>query len=394
MSTRLVSILSLCLILSSASAGDVSISVRKAVEPFIVDGEISGAVTLVAHKGKIVSFEAMGYSNLETKRTMKKDDLFWIASMTKPTAGIALMMLAEEGKLNINDPVEKHLPEFKNLWLLEKQTKTERILKRPSRKITLLDVATHTAGIGNASEPRPHSTLAELVSLISQQPLQFEPGSKWKYSTSGTHVAGRVVEVVSGQSFQSFVQERLFSPLGMKDSIFFPSKKQVKRVATSYLKNDKTPNLTPTDVSFVKGDLWDTKRTVKPGGGLYSTAEDMCRLYQMMLNKGTWNGKRLLSEKSVRDLTRTQSGDIETGFTDGMSWGIKFQVVKHPQGVTAMLSPGTFGHGGAYATQSWADPVNQTIYILMVQRRGFRNGDNSPLRKAFQEAAANALHGK
>jgi len=197
--------------------------------------------------------------------------------------------------------------------------------------------------------------------------------------------------VVSGQRFEVFLQERLLDPLGMKDTTFFPPREKLGRIAKSYQRDKETSKLEETQVYFLKGDLWDTRRTVKPGGGLYSTAEDLRRLYQMMLDKGVWQGKRILSEKAVRELTRTQSGDIETGFTKGMSWGIKFQVVKEPQGVTAMLNPGTFGHGGAYATQSWADPVNQTVYILMVQRRGFRNGDDSPIRKAFQSAVAEAL---
>ena len=177
----------------------------------------------------------------------------------------------------------------------------------------------------------------------------------------------------------------------MSDTTFFPSRRKAQRVVTSYLKNEDTPELTKIDIHAVKGDLWDTKRSVKPSGGLFSTAEDFRRFYQMMLNKGVWNGRRLISEKSASELTRTQTGDIKTGFTDGMSWGLAFQVVKEPQGVTAMLSPGTFGHGGAYGTNSWADPVNQMIYILMIQRRGFNNGDNSPVRKAFQEAAFKAF---
>lgn len=186
-------------------------------------------------------------------------------------------------------------------------------------------------------------------------------------------------------------EERLFDPLGMKDTTFFPSRQQANRLAKSYLKNDEVTELTETAISFVHGDLWDTKRTVKPGGGLFSTAEDLRRFYQMMLGGGVWEGKRILNEESVRELTRTQSGNIKTGFTDGMSWGIKFQVVKVPQGVTTVLNPGTFGHGGAFGTQSWADPVNQTIYILMIQRRGFENGDNSPVRMAFQSAVTAAL---
>jgi CubicO group peptidase (beta-lactamase class C family) len=370
----------------------VSTSIYKAIEPYIDNGEISGAVTLVARNGKVISHQAMGVSDLKTGRAMKKDDMFWIASMTKPLVGACAMILADEGKLDIHDELEKYLPEFKDLWMVDEKSGDAMTLKRPSRKITLLDVATHTAGIGGVNEPLSHTTLAELVAMASQRPLEFEPGSRWKYSSMGTHVIGRVVEVVSGKSFDVFLKERILDPLGMKDTTFFPPKEKVGRVAKSYMKNDKVKELTETDIYFVKGDLWDTKRTVKPGGGLFSTAEDLRRFYQMMLNKGVWNGKRILSENAVKELTRTQSGDIKTGFTDGMSWGIKFQVVKEPQGVTAMLNPGTFGHGGAYATQSWADPVNQTIYIMMIQRRGFKNGDASPVRMAFQSAAANALN--
>lgn len=374
-----------------APAAEVSSEVRKAIQPFIDGGEISGAVTLVARDGEVVSFEALGVSDLKTGRSMEPGDLFWIASMTKPMAGAALMLLVEEGKLGVDDLVETHLPEFEDAWMIEEKTNERITLKRPARKITVLDILTHTAGVPNVDEPRSRTTLAELVAQVSQQPLEFEPGSRWKYSTAGTNVVGRIVEVVSGQRFEDFLQERFLNPLGMSNTTFFPSKWQAERAAKSYLKNDEVPNLTEIQVHFVRGDLWDTRRTVKPGGGLFSTADDMRRFYQMMLNGGVYNGRRILSEASVRELTRTQTGDLKTGFTDGMSWGLAFQVVKEPQGVTAMLNPGTFGHGGAYATQSWADPVNQTIYILMIQRRGFRNGDNSPVRKAFQEAAFRAL---
>ena len=387
----LITLLSVCILCSSVSANEVSRQVRAAIEPFIDAGEISGAVTLVARGGEVVSFEAIGKSDLATGRAMEKGDLFWIASMTKPMAGAALMLLVEEGKVSVNDLVETHLPEFSDLWLIDEKSKDRMTLKRPSRKITILDVLTHTAGIPNVDEPRGRTTLAELVSQVSQRPLELEPGSRWKYSTAGSNVIGRIVEVVSGQRFEVFLQERFLNPLGMTNTTFFPTEWQAKRVAKSYLKNDETPELTETKVHFVKGDLWDTQRTVKPGGGLFSTAEDMRRFYQMLLDGGVYNGRRILSEESVRELTRTQSGDIKTGFTDGMSWGLQFQVVKDPQGVTVMLNPGTFGHGGAYGTQSWADPVNQTIYILMIQRRGFRNGDNSPVRKAFQDAAFSAL---
>ena len=370
---------------------DVSKAVRNAVQPFIEQNEISGAVTLVAKDGKVLSFETMGLSDLSTGRVMEKDDLFWIASMTKPMAGVALMMLVEEGKVNVHDLVETHLPEFKDMWMIDRESEDTLVLKRPSRKITILDILTHTAGVPNVDEPRGHTTLAELTALVSQQPLEFEPGSRWKYSTAGTNTVGRIVEVVSGQRFEVFLQERLLNPLGMYDTTFFPTKNQAQRIAKSYLKDDETPELTEIPVHFVIGELWDTQRTVKPGGGLFSTADDMRRFYQMMLNGGVWNGRRILSEKSVRELTRTQTGDIETGFTEGMSWGLAFQVVKNPQGVTEMLPSGTFGHGGAYATQSWGDPENNVICIMMIQRRGFGNGDNSPVRLAFQTAVYDSL---
>lgn len=375
-----------------AASNQVSEQIRAAIDPFIESGEISGAVTLVAQNGNIISFDAIGVSDMSTGRSMERDDLFWIASMTKPMAGAALMLLVEEGRVNVKDLVETHLPEFADLWMVEEKSEGQMILKRPARKITILDVLTHTAGIPNVNEPRSHTTLAELVSQVSQRPLELEPGSRWKYSTAGSNVIGRIVEVVSGQRFEVFLQEQFLNPLGMTNTTFFPSEHQVKQLAKSYIKNDEFTELTETQVHFVKGYLWDTQRTVKPGGGLFSTAEDMGRFYQMMLDGGVYNGRRILSENSVRELTRTQTGEIKTGFTDGMSWGLQFQVVKEPQGVTSMLSPGTFGHGGAYGTQSWADPVNQTIYILMIQRRGFNNGDNSPVRKAFQQAAFSALH--
>ena len=382
------------LLVSALVGNEVSTAIRDALQPFIEQGEISGAVTLVAKDGELVSLEAMGVSDLATGRSMEKGDLFWIASMTKPMAGAALMLLVEEGKVEVGDLVETHLPEFADSWMIDEKSKEHMSLKRPSRKITILDLLTHTSGVPNVDEPRSRTTLAELVAQVSQQPLEFEPGSRWKYSTAGSNVIGRIVEVVSGQRFEVFLQERFLNPLGMSNTTFFPSEWQASRTAKSYLKNEEVPDLTEIQVHFVRGDLWDTQRTVKPGGGLFSTADDMRCFYQMMLDGGVYNGRRILSEESVRELTRTQSGDIKTGFTEGMSWGLQFQVVKEPQGVTAMLNPGTFGHGGAYGTQSWADPVNQTIYILMIQRRGFNGGDNSPVRKAFQEAAFQALKNK
>ena len=366
--------------------------VTKRLQSFVDSGTIAGAVTVVADRHRMLSLNTVGVADLKGQKPMRADSLFWIASMTKPITAVAVLMLQDEHKLNVEDPVEKYLPEFKNQWLTQEKSSNTVTLVRPTRPITLRDLLTHTSGLADAPSPRPDATLAELVMAYSQLPLRFPPGSKWEYCNSGINTLGRVVEVVSGQRIENFFQRRIFNPLGMKDTTFWPTPGQVKRLARSYKPAKDNKGLEETDIFFIKGDLSNRQRTPLPAGGLFSTAGDMTRFYQMLLNGGIRNGKKILSRESVALMTRTQTGDIKTGFTEGMSWGFGFQVVKEPQGVTAMLSPGTFGHGGAYATQSWADPKKDLIYVLMIQRAGFPNGDNSPVRQAFQETAAAMAH--
>lgn len=365
-------------------------AIEPALTKFIQEKTLSGAVTLVADAKENLSLKAFGFSDIANKKNMKTDDLFWIASMTKPITAVAVLMLQDESKLNVEDPVEKYLPEFKKLWMFKEQSSDSRHLIPAPRPITIHDLLTHTSGLGDVSSPRFDASLAELVMAYSQQPLKFHPGSKWEYCNSGINTLGRLVEVVSGLSYSEFVQQRILTPLGMRDTTFWPTPNQAKRIAKSYKPTKDGNDLEEVDIYFVKGGLSDRRRTAVPAGGLFSTAQDMASFYQMMLNGGSFRGRRILAENTVNALTRTQTGTIKTGFVDGMSWGFGFQVVKHPEGVTSMLSEGSFGHGGAYATQSWADPVRQRIMILMIQRAGFPNGDNSPVRKAFQEAAATA----
>jgi CubicO group peptidase (beta-lactamase class C family) len=364
--------------------------IRNRMQAFVDEHVIAGSVTVVANKNNILSLQTTGYANLATKEPMRSDHLFWIASMTKPMASVCVLQLQEEGKLSIEDPVEKHLPEFKGQWMVEKREKGKLILKRPARAITIRDLITHTAGLANTGTPRAESTLGELVMSYSKTPLNFEPGSKWSYSNAGINTLGRIVEVVSGVPFVKFLQERVLDPCGMKDTTFWPTPAQAKRVAKSY-RPDKNGELQQVEVRFLAGGISNRKRTPYPAGGLYSTADDVTRFYQMMLNGGTFNGKRVLKKETAALMTRTQTGDIKTGFVEGMSWGLGFQVVKKPVGVTETLSAGTYGHGGAYATQSWADPKRGIIVVMMIQRAGFPNGDNSPVRKGFQEAVKQQL---
>tara|TARA_B100000686_G_scaffold337660_1_gene409085 strand:+ start:40 stop:1212 length:1173 start_codon:yes stop_codon:yes gene_type:complete len=359
--------------------------VRVVMNGFVADNVIAGSVTAVATKSDMLSLETTGLANLEKKTKMPPDALFWIASMTKPMAAVCVLQLQEAGKLSIEDSVEKHLPEFAGQWMIESRAKGALTLKKPTRGITIRDLLTHTSGLANTNSPRSESTLAELVMSYSKTPLQFEPGNRWSYSNAGINTLGRIVEAVSGTPFAEFLQARVLNPCGMKDTTFWPTPAQAKRIATSY-RPGRDGQLERTEVYFLKGGLSNRKRTPYPAGGLYSTATDVVRFYQMMLNGGTFKGQRVLKKETAALMTRTQTGDIKTGFVDGMSWGLGFQVVKTPQGVNASLSAGTYGHGGAFATQSWADPKTGRIVVLMIQRAGFRNGDNSPVRKAFQEA--------
>ena len=361
--------------------------IAKKMQEFSEQNVISGAVTLVVDKDKVLHQAAVGKSDLESGRAMTEDTLFWIASMTKPMAAFCVGILVEEGKLAWNDPVEKHLPEFKGQWLLVEKDAKRRVLEAAPRPITIHDLATHTSGLGNLEAPRAHSRLAELTMGYAREPLTFAPGAKWSYSNPGINVLGRLVEVASGMEFSDFLQQRVLDPLGMKDTTFWPNEEQAKRLAKSY-KPGKDGKLEATTVYFFKGELSDRKRTPYPAGGLYSTAGDIGRFYQMLLNEGSLNGKTLMQPATLAELVKTQSGELRTGFTDGMSWGYGFQVVREPQGVTAMLNPGTFGHGGAYATNSWADPKAGRAYILMIQRVGFPNADASDVRKVFQELAS------
>lgn len=365
--------------------------IPKRMQAFVDDGTIAGAVTLVARQGKTVSLEAVGLADLANRTPMRPNSLFWIASMTKPITAVAVLMLQDAGKLSVDDPVEKHLPEFKGQWMIDTRTNDRMTLVKPPRPITLRDLLTHTSGLSDVAAPRFDCSLAELIMAYSQQPLRFPPGSRWEYSNPGINTLGRIVEVVSGQRFEQFLRQRILGVLEMTDTTFWPSPEQVGRLAKSYKAAPNGPGLEETPVSFIKGGLSDPKRTPFPAGGLFSTASDIAHFYQMMLNGGEFKGARLLSRLAVEQMTHPQTGGLKTGFVDGMSFGFGFAVVKEPLGVTAMLSPGTFGHGGAYATQSWADPKKDAILVLMIQRAGFPNGDNSPVRRAFQEAAVAAM---
>jgi CubicO group peptidase (beta-lactamase class C family) len=303
--------------------------------------------------------------------------------MSKPILAMLMLMLQDEGRLSVDDPVEKHLPEFKQL-----RTKAG----EPAR-VTIRHLLTHTSGMGeiSADEAKKITNLAGTIPLYVARPVAFEPGTKWVYCQSSINTGARIVEVVSGQPFDVFAQKRLFGPLGMKDTTFYLTKDQLPRLARSYRRTDKG-ELTPADVFILYGKSPTSRdRFPAANGGLFSTAPDYARLCQMILSDGVLGGNRYLSSKSIQLMSTIQTGDLKTGFTPGNGWGLGWCVIREPQGVTAMLSPGTFGHGGAYGTQAWIDPAKKRAYILMVQRANFPNADASEVRRAFQTAAVGAL---
>jgi CubicO group peptidase (beta-lactamase class C family) len=302
--------------------------------------------------------------------------------MIKPMTALGIAMLKDEGKLAFDDPVEKYLPEFKELKGPNGQP-----LARP---ITLRDLLTHTSGLGDYSLPDPHWTLEQISKDATGRPLRAQPGVRWSYSTTGINILGHVVEVVSGTPFAVFMQKRLFDPLGMKHTSFWVASADATKVATSYVA-DASGKLQPTTISYMYGAaVTDPARPPIGGAGLFSTAEDVVKVYQMMLHGGSHNGQVIIKPETAAEMIRNQTGEMST--RPGMAWGLGFCVVLQSINGNAVLSPGSFGHGGAYGTNSWADPKRDVIYVLMLQRDKIRpTPDDSAMRIAFQQAASDAF---
>lgn len=391
--TGITAVLAISSFFPATRAQDKFVGVPAAVQPFVDQGEISGAVMLLADRDHVLHLSAVGQSDLAAGRKMRTDDIFWIASMTKPITAVCVAMLADEGKLSFDDPVEKFLPEFRNLWLVSEQTAERRVLVKPARPITLRDLMTHTSGLGEYGVTDPRWSLAAMAKALSREPLRFAPGSRWGYSTAGTDLLGRVVEVASGTPFAEFTQKRLLDPLGMKNTTWWISAEQEMRRAHTYVLNAQSKKLEETPISYMYGGaVTDRARPALGGAGLFSTAEDIAKFYQMMLHGGELGGHRILKPETVAEMTRKQTGELRA--RPGMPWGLGFCVVEDPSQMEAntTFSPGTFGHGGAYGTQSWGDPKRGLVYVFMIQRDKIPNNpDNSPMRRAYQTAIEAAL---
>jgi len=324
----------------------------------------------------VLAVEAVGFADIGAGKKMPEDAIFWIASQTKSFTGVALMMLVDEGKIALDDPVEKYLPEFKGQMVVAEKDAEHVLLKKPARLVTIRDTLNHMSGMPfkSALEEPTLDTLPLIAAVRSYAltPLQSEPGVKYQYSNAGINTAARVVEVVTGKSFEDFLDERLLKPLGMKDTTFWPSNEQAARVAKSYKPDAAKKDLVETPIGYLHNPLTDlNRRFCMPAGGLFSTARDTARFCQMLLNRGELDGKRYLSEAAVAELSKRQTPES----------------VKESYGLGFSASPDSFGHGGAHATNMEIRPQQGLVLIWMVQHTGGYPGEGGKAHGAFKNWA-------
>jgi CubicO group peptidase (beta-lactamase class C family) len=357
----------------------------------IAAGEISGGVTLVARKGRVAHLEAHGVMDTESRKPMSRDAVFRIASMTKPVAGVAIMMMLEEGKLRLTDPVSKYIPQFKDMKVAVAQPTegrasatngqtpvpgapppTPRFYTVPAeREITIRDLLTHTSGLVSGpmsnSDARkvartPTETLAEYIPRLGSTPLEFQPGTRWAYSAqAGFDTLGRIVEIVSGQNFDQFLRQRLFDPLGMKEVSFYATETLEPRMPTAYIVTPKGMQKNPNPNSM------QSRVYFMGAGGLISTAEEYLKFGQMLLNGGEYNGKRILSPRTVELMAAVHIPDTLPGRLLGEAYGLSVRVINHAVAGGSRLSNGSFGWSGAYGTHFWVDPKEEIVAIMMIQ---------------------------
>ena len=413
---RLSSMLVLVALLAVATAGaqvpagspdDVGLSAKRLerigemIQRAIDTKQISGAVTVVARRGRVAHFEARGLMDIEANVPMRQDTIFPIASMTKPVTGVAILMLVEEGKVRLSDPVSRFIPEFKQTKVAMPRTDAAGgegdIYTVPAkREVTVHDLITHTSGLGSGGAgseatsriaPRKSTdTVADWTGALGAAPLDFQPGTRWAYSgLAGIDTLGRIVEVASGLTFDEFLRRRIFEPLGMKDTAFNVPDDKKARVVTLYSR-------TPDGLELRPVPEWVATTTMHGGGGgLWSTAEDYLQFAQMLVNGGELKGTRLLGSRTVDLMASNHVGDLyekagSVGGGPGKGFGLTVDVVL--DGVAARgdhRSTGSFGWGGAFGTTYWVDPQEDLTAVLMVQTPG------GPLRADFQNAVMQAI---
>lgn len=352
-------------------------------------GAISGAITLVARHGEIVAFDAVGYQDVENRKPMRRDTIVQVMSQTKSVTAVAAMMLVEEGKLDLQRSVESYLPEFKGQTVREKRSDGSESSHVPVHPPTVWQLLSHTSGLPFVPDKELSNldytldvTLEEAVRIYGREPLVSEPGTKYLYSNMGIATVGRIIEVVSGEEYTRFVRSRILAPLGMEDSFFFPPEDKKSRIAMVY--THEGGKLVLAREKAQGGDPAKYRAGAKYPGpelGLYSTASDLLRFYQMLANGGVYGGRRYLSKQTIRlmtqDLTPEHSG-----------YGLGLSIKNGPLSLFSLVSPGTFGHGGAFGTLGQVDPQNDLVMIFLGQ---MIDGSTDPGRAALCQIAESAV---
>ena len=378
--------------LSTQRLGRIHAMVAKHMEL----GDITGAVMLVARKGQIAYVDVQGVMDVESKKPVTRDTVFRIASMTKPVIGTAIMMMLEEGKLRVEDPVSKFIPEFKIMKVAIESEPGGAAANPPkfytvpaAREITIKDLLTHTSGLasgpmGNseaARNPRkPTDTLADQIPRLAATPLEFQPGSRWLYSPGAAFdTLGRIVEIASGMPLDRFLAQRVFGPLEMRDTCFYPAEAQMPRLITSYTKSEKGLAKDPRQI-------WMSNKVYfSGGGGLVSTADDYARFAQMLANGGELAGQRLLSPRTVKLMASAHVQSTLPGRRAGEGYGLSMRVVQDAVTGNHRVSDGAFGWSGAYGTHFWVDQKEDLIAVMMIQT------PIAAMRPEFENAVMQAI---
>jgi CubicO group peptidase (beta-lactamase class C family) len=362
------------------------------MKEFVDAGKVAGIVTLVARHGHLASIDAVGYQDLEHKTPMRADTIFHMMSVTKPVTCAGIMVLVDEGRLSLLDPVEKFVPEFKALKVNPCGTRVgfNCEVVPPLRPVNVLDLMTHMSGLGDgggrggAGIP-PNSRTEMVAANAARATLLFQPGTAWNYSNFGIAVLGQIIAVASGKSYDDFMAERIFEPLVMKDTFYEVPPDKASRVATVYTTVDGA--LKPLVRATPAG-----ARISSPDSGLLSTASDLARFNQMMLDKGVLNGKRVLSAAAVEAMTTSQTGNLKAGYAPGVGQGFGYEVVREPLGMYRYTSIGSFEKAGVYRTYVWVDPAKDLVGAVLMQRNtGGAAADLADEVNIFMAMAAAAI---
>jgi len=369
--------------------------VREAVKRHLDAGSPSGAVTLVARRGKIVHLEAHGLMDVESKKPMPKDGIFRLASTSKPITAAAVLMMIEEGKVRLADPVSRFIPEFKSMKVAVPRpggSGKEFDTVPAAREITVRDLLTHgsglmSGGLGNGTAPRREATdtLATFIPKLASVPLDFQPGTLWRYSgQAGFDVLSRIVEIASGLPYDRFLRERLFDPLGMRDTGFFAPPDRAGRLVTLYRRTPEGKLERVPDQSGLSSTSY-----FAGSGGMVSTVEDYAKFAQMMLNGGELNGRRYLGPRTVQMMTTNHTGDMVNGQfgrpARGMGFGLGVQVNEDPAASGLPQSKGAWGWAGGFGTNFNVEPAEQMVTVVFIQT------PNGALQRDVETAVRQAI---